>query len=185
MWAEKALTLMARSFRTAVAHGDDQQARGAMALAATVAGLGFGNAGVHIPHADAYPIAGQVREFHPRDYPDDEPLVPHGMAVALTAPEAFRFTFDAAPERHIRAARLLEPDAVMPDDPAALLPDVLRRLMRDIAMPPGIGAIGFGDNDVEDLVDGALKQQRLLATAPREVNADDLDAIFRRSMTLW
>ena len=83
-------------------------AREQMALAATFAGLGFGNAGVHIPHANAYPIAGRVRDYRPAGYPD-EPMVPHGMAVSLTAPEAFRFTFDAAPERHLHAARLLDP----------------------------------------------------------------------------
>ena len=66
MWAEKSLTLLAGSFRRAVRHGDDEQARGDMALAATFAGMGFGNAGVHIPHANAYPIAGQVKDFHPR-----------------------------------------------------------------------------------------------------------------------
>ena len=80
-------------------------------MAATFAGLGFGNAGVHIPHANAYPIAGRVRDYRPEGYPDDEPIVPHGMAVSLTAPEAFRFTFEAAPERHLQAARLLDPDA--------------------------------------------------------------------------
>jgi alcohol dehydrogenase class IV len=185
MWAEKALTLMATSFRRAVADGSDRSARGQMALAATFAGLGFGNAGVHIPHANAYPIAGQVRDFRPPDYPADEPLVPHGMAVSLTAPEAFRFTFDAAPERHLRAARLLEPDAAMPNDAAALLPGVVRRLMRDIGIPAGIGAVGFVDDDVDELVDGAMKQQRLLATAPCVVNPDDLGGIFRRSMSLW
>ena len=91
--------------------GDDRAARADMALAATFAGLGFGNAGVHIPHANAYPIAGRVRDFHPTDYPADDAMVPHGMAVSLTAPEAFRFTFDAAPERHLRAAELLAPGA--------------------------------------------------------------------------
>jgi hydroxyacid-oxoacid transhydrogenase len=156
-----------------------------MALAATFAGLGFGNAGVHIPHANAYPIAGQVRDFHPADYPAGEPLVPHGMAVSLTAAEAFRFTFPAAPDRHLRAARLLDPSAEVASDPAALLPDTLTRLMRDIGMPDGLAAVGFGDDDVDDLVEGALKQQRLLATAPRPVEADDLAAIFRCSMSLW
>ena len=65
---------------------------------------------MHIPHANAYPIAGRVKDFHPEGYPDDEPMVPHGMAVSLTAPEAFRWTFEAAPERHLRAAGLLAPD---------------------------------------------------------------------------
>jgi hydroxyacid-oxoacid transhydrogenase len=185
MWAEKALSLMSTSFRRAVTRGDDREARGSMALAATFAGLGFGNAGVHIPHANAYPIAGQVRDFQPADYPHDEAMVPHGMAVSLTAPESFRFTFDSAPERHIRAARLLDPAAEVPSDAAGLLPDVLVSLMRDIGIPPGVAAVGFDESDIDELVTGALKQQRLLATAPRGVNADDLGGIFRRSMSLW
>ncbi|HEV7194246.1 MAG TPA: hydroxyacid-oxoacid transhydrogenase [Jatrophihabitantaceae bacterium] len=185
MWAEKSLELLATSFRRAVLDGTDRAARGQMALAATFAGLGFGNAGVHIPHANAYPIAGQVRDYRPADYPQGEAMVPHGMAVSLTAPEAFRFTFAAAPDRHIRAARLLDPTAQTPNDAAGLLPDVLRRLMRDIGIPAGVAAVGFSDSDVDDLVEGAMKQQRLLATAPRSVNPDDLGGIFRRSMSLW
>ena len=110
MWSEKALSLLAGAFRTAVRDGSDAEAREQMAMAATFAGLGFGNAGVHIPHANAYPIAGRVRDYRPEGYPQDEPIVPHGMAVSLTAPEAFRFTFEAAPERHLKAARLLDPN---------------------------------------------------------------------------
>jgi alcohol dehydrogenase class IV len=185
MWSERALGLLATSFRRAVHDGDDLDARRNMALAATFAGLGFGNAGVHIPHANAYPIAGRVRGFQPPDYPGDEPMVPHGMAVSLTAPEAFRFTFPAAPDRHVRAARLLEPDAPTPTDDAALLPGVLTRLMRDIGIPDGVAAVGFGADDVDDLVEGALKQQRLLSIAPRMATAEDLAGIFRASMSLW
>jgi alcohol dehydrogenase class IV len=184
MWSEKAMSLLSSSFRRAVQHGDDATARREMALAATFAGLGFGNAGVHIPHANAYPIAGQVRDFHPSGYPDDEPMVPHGMAVSLTAPEAFRFTFEAAPERHLRAAALLAPQATLRDG-AAALPTVLTDLMRDIQIPAGVGAVGFFESDIDDLVEGALKQQRLLATAPRDVDADSLGEIFSRSMNLW
>jgi hydroxyacid-oxoacid transhydrogenase len=184
MWSERAMALLAGSFRQAVAHGDDLEARRDMALAATFAGLGFGNAGVHIPHANAYPIAGRVREFRPAGYPDDEPLVPHGMSVALTAPEAFRFTFPACPERHQRAARLLDP-AAEASDAAGLLPGVLVALMRDIGIPDGVAAVGFGAEDVPDLVAGALKQRRLLAIAPREPSPDDLAEIFAKSMSLW
>jgi alcohol dehydrogenase class IV len=185
MWSEKAMSLLAGSFRQAVRHGDDEQARADMALAATFAGMGFGNAGVHIPHANAYPIAGQVKDFHPKDYPADEPMVPHGMSVALTAPEAFRFTFEASPERHLRAAELLAPGAERPTKDAEFLPAVLADLMRDIEIPNGVGAVGFDEGDIPDLVEGALKQQRLLATCPREVTGDDLAGIFQRSLALW
>src|SRR3954452_11321248 len=185
MWSEKAMGLLATSFRTAVHHGDDEEAREQMALAATFAGMGFGNAGVHIPHANAYPIAGRVRDFHPDGYPDTEPMVPHGMAVSLTAPEAFRFTFEASPERHLRAAELLAPGATRPREDRDALPAVLADLMRDIAIPNGLGAVGYDAGDVDDLVEGTLKQQRLLATAPREASAEDLAGILHRSLELW
>ncbi|MGO9082662.1 MAG: hydroxyacid-oxoacid transhydrogenase [Streptosporangiaceae bacterium] len=185
MWSEKAMQLLATSFRTAVRHGDDEQARADMAIAATFAGMGFGNAGVHIPHANAYPIAGQVRGFHPKDYPQAEPMVPHGMSVSLTAPEAFRFTFEAAPERHLRAARLLAPAADQPASAAEFLPAVLIGLMRDIGIPNGVGAVGFTEADIPGLVEGTMKQQRLLATAPRAVTEDAAAGIFARSMELW
>jgi hydroxyacid-oxoacid transhydrogenase len=185
MWSEKAMGLLAGSFRKAVRDGDDHAARADMAIAATFAGMGFGNAGVHIPHANAYPIAGRVSGFHPQDYPADEPMVPHGMSVALTAPEAFRFTFDAAPARHVRAARLLAPDAEQPSDPAEFLPRVLTELMRDIGIPNGVAAVGYTAGDIPALVEGTLKQQRLLATCPKPVTGDDLGGIFERSMELW
>ncbi len=110
LWSERALALLAGAFRTAVHDGSDPVAREQMAMAATFAGLGFGNAGVHVPHANAYPIAGRVRDYRPQGYPAGKPIVPHGMAVSLTAPAAFRFTFPASPERHLAAARILDPD---------------------------------------------------------------------------
>ncbi len=185
MWSEKALTLMASSFRTAVNDGGNLAARTEVAMAATFAGLGFGNAGVHIPHANAYPIAGQVRGFRPADYDADHAMVPHGMAVSLTAPAAFRFTFDASPDRHVRAAELLSPGATRPDNAAEFLPQVLTELMRDVGIPAGIGAVGFDEGDIGSLVEGTMKQQRLLATAPVEVTEEDVATILDESIELW
>lgn len=182
-FAERALALLGGAFRRAVEDGTDRRARHDMALAATFAGLGFGNAGVHIPHANAYPIAGRAHGYHAPGYPGDEPLVPHGMAVALTAPEAFRFTYPTGPERHERAAALLEP-AGRSDGPDAL-PAVVARLMRDIGLPSGIGAVGFTEADVPDLVVGAMSQERLLAIAPRDVAPDDLATILSASLVNW
>lgn len=185
LWAEKALTLLARSFRTAVHDGGTLAARSDMMLAATFAGMGIGNAGVHIPHANAYPLAGMVRDFRPSGYPQDEAMLPHGMAVSLTAPEAFRFTFDAAPERHLRAAELLAPGSNEGTDPSQRLSAVLVDLQRDIGIPSGIGAVGYTESDVEALVGGAMKQQRLLSIAPRTPTEDDLAGILRGSFENW
>lgn len=185
IWIENTLPMLARSFRTAYSKGDDVAARTDMLQAALFAGMGFGNAGVHIPHACAYPIAGRVPSgYHPADYPEDEAMVPHGQAVVLTAPAAFKHTFASNPERHLRAAQLLDPSLV--DGPEEdRLPEAIRRLMRDTNSPNGLAAIGYTEADIDALVDGAMKQQRLLTIAPIQVDADVLGAVFRESISLW
>jgi hydroxyacid-oxoacid transhydrogenase len=182
---EKALPLLSRSFRRAVLTGHDLEARTDMLLAASFAGMGFGNAGVHLPHACAYPIAGRVATYRPPDYPQAEPMVPHGESVSLTAPEAFRFTFPTDPQRHLRAAELLDRRAGEIDDARERLPRAIMSLMRDTGIPSGITAVGLTHADIPDLVDGALKQQRILSMAPRDVTAEDLEVIFRNSMSNW
>jgi alcohol dehydrogenase class IV len=179
VWSAKALEYGGRFLRRAVA--GDTEARGAMMLAATMAGIGFGSAGVHIPHACAYPIAGAIRTYRPRGYPDDHPFVPHGQSVIVTAPAAFRFTYESAPERHHRVAALLS-GAPLADPGPDSLPDALRALMRDVGAPAGLAALGYGEDDIAALVQGALRQQRLLAVAPRAPDADDLAAILRASL---
>jgi alcohol dehydrogenase class IV len=183
-FCERALRIVGSSLRRAVLVGHDLQARTEMAMAATFAGMGFGNAGVHLPHACAYPIAGLVRDYHPDGYPGGHPLVPHGQSVAVTAPACFQFTFPAAPDRHLRAAELLgqgDPGG----DPRERLPQELVRLMRDLDVPSGIGALGYGEGDLDELVAGARKQERLLVIAPRDPGDEDLAAIFRGSLGNW
>jgi len=184
VWSAKALEFGGRYLRRAVADGDDVEARGFMMLAATMAGVGFGSAGVHIPHACAYPIASVKHEYRPAGYPDDHPFVPHGHSVIVTAPAAFRFTYDAMPERHIHVAELLAQEQI--EDPGPdTLPEVLRTLMHDVRAPRGVAELGYTEDDVPALVEGALKQQRLLAVAPKEVTADDLRHIIKASTSNW
>jgi alcohol dehydrogenase class IV len=179
VWSSRALELLGRWFRRAVDEPGDLEAREGMALAATFAGIGFGNAGVHLPHAFAYPIAGLVRDYRPAGYPDAEPLVPHGLAVVVTAPAAFRFTYATDPARHEQAARLLGGGSV---EGADALPDAITRLCRDVGAPLGLAEFGYGTQDVESIVEGALKQQRLLALSPRPVTPDDLTSIVQHSL---
>ena len=187
IWCEKAMELVARYLRRAVLNGLDLEARVNLALAANYAGIGFGNAGVHIPHALAYPIAGLVRDYVPSGYRTRHAMVPHGMAVILTAPAAFRFTYATAPDRHLRAAALMGPPVEGLDDRERreALPAALIALMRDTGIPNGLSAVGYGERDIAALVEGTLKQPRLLAGAPRPVGAIDLEWILRDSMQYW
>ena len=170
---ERAIELVGRNLRTAVAQGDDVDARTAMALASTIAGMAFSGAGVHVPHALAYPIASLGHGWQPPGY-GGAALVPHGFAVAVTAPAVFGFVADAVPERCEKAARLLDGG----DD----LSVSLRRLMEDVGAPTRLRDIGFEEDDLAALVPGALDQRRLLVGAPKQVGAAELDDLLRASL---
>jgi len=184
VWSAKALEYGGRFLRRAVADSDDLEARGMMMLAASMAGVGFGSAGVHIPHACAYPIASVKHEYQPPGYPDHHKFVPHGQSVIVTAPAAFRFTYEAMPDRHHRVATWLTGEPIADAGPDTL-PDVLRKLMQDIDAPRGIAELGYTEDDVPALVEGTMKQQRLLVGAPREVGETDIAHILNASMTNW
>jgi len=187
IWCEKAIEYVGRYLRRAVLNGHDLEARVHLALAANYAGIGFGNAGVHIPHAVAYPIAGLVRDYVPAGYRTQHPLVPHGVSVIVGAPAAFRFTYATAPERHLRAAELMGASAAGRGDAdrREALPRALLGLMRDVGIPNGLAGIGYGPHDVPALIEGTLKQPRLLSGAPRAVGAGELDWILRDAMQYW
>jgi hydroxyacid-oxoacid transhydrogenase len=184
LWSAKALELGGRYLRRAVEDPDDVEARGFMMLGASLAGVGFGSAGVHIPHACSYPIAAIKHEYKPEGYDVDEPLTPHGYSVIVTAPAAFRFTYDAAPDRHHRVAELLSGEPVRDGDENTL-PDVLVGLMKDVGAPSGVRELGYEEDEIDDIVDGAMKQQRLLVIAPTEVGPNELAGIVRESMDNW
>jgi hydroxyacid-oxoacid transhydrogenase len=187
MWCEKAIEYVGRYLRRAVLNGLDLEARLHLALAANYAGVGFGNAGVHIPHAVAYPIAGLVRDWVPPGYRTSHALVPHGVSVILTAPAVFRFTYPTAPERHVRAAELMgAPTAGLSErERREALPRALLALMQDVGIPNGLTAIRYGERDIPALIAGTLKQPRLLSGAPRSVGAEDLDFILHDALSLW
>ena len=178
VWSAQALAFGGRFLRRAVSDPDDTEARGRMMLAATMAGVGFGSAGVHVPHACAYPIAGMRHTYRAPGYP--RAFVPHGFSVIVTAPAAFRFTYDAMPEKHHEAARLLAGDDAG-DGPDAL-PDALLALMRSVDAPLDLATLGYTEADVPTLVEGALAQRRLLALAPVPTPPEALADVFRQSM---
>jgi hydroxyacid-oxoacid transhydrogenase len=187
IWAARALEMVAGNIVRAARDPEDDDARGQMLLAATFAGIGFGNAGVHLPHGMSYPVAGLVRDYRPADYPADHALVPHGMAVILNAPAVFRWTASANPARHLLAARLLgaDTDGVRPEDAGSVLADAIIGIMRELEMPSGLAAVGYGPEDVDALVAGTLPQHRVTKLSPRPADADDLRRLFLNAMSYW
>jgi hydroxyacid-oxoacid transhydrogenase len=187
IWCEKAIEYVGKYLRRGVLSGLDLEARVHLALAANYAGVGFGNAGVHIPHALAYPIAGLVRDYVPSGYRTTHALVPHGISVVVTAPATFRFTYATSPERHLRAAELMGVPTVGLSEHEAreALPNALLALMRDVGVPNGLGELGYGERDIPALLEGTLKQPRLLSGAPRTVGAAEITGILRDSLRCW
>ena len=185
--AFEALRLIGRYLVRAVQDAADTEARSEMMYAATLAGIAFGNAGCHLPHGMSYAVSGLVREYRAPHYPQDEPFIPHGMAVVLNAPSVYRFTASACPDRHLDGARLLGADvrgAVL-DDAGEILAAAIINFMRATNFPNGLGAVGFGGADVAQLVAGALPQRRVLANAPKAVTRDDLGKLFTDALAYW
>jgi hydroxyacid-oxoacid transhydrogenase len=187
IWASKAIELCSQYLVRAVHDPEDDEARSQMLLAAAIAGIGFGNAGVHLPHGMAYPVAGMVRDYYPEGYNSDHPMVPHGMAVIVNAPAVFRFTASTNPGLHLQAARMMGVDTrgATPEDAGELVAGALVDMMRQTGMPNGLADLGYSEADVDQLVEGTLPQHRVTKLSPRPASADDLRQLFLRSMRCW
>jgi hydroxyacid-oxoacid transhydrogenase len=186
VWALEALRILAECLPRVYADASDDEARGRMLLAASYAGIGFGNAGVHLPHAMAYPVAGQVERYAPAGYPRDHAMVPHGTSVIVHTPAVCRLTAPASPARHLEAARALGADVrdVAPDEAGDVLAERVLHFMRLTNQPMGIAAFGYEAADVPRLVDGTLVQARLLKLSPIDPTPDVLASLFQASLEL-
>jgi hydroxyacid-oxoacid transhydrogenase len=187
MWALQALRMVAQFLVRAVDDPADDEAREQMILAASYAGVGFGNAGVHLPHGMSYPVSGQVKDFHAPGYPNDHPLIPHGVSVILNAPAVFRFTAAANPLRHLQAAEALGANVAGATSAAAgdLLSDRITWFMQRLGVPNGLAAVGYTSADIPVLVEGTLPQHRVTKLSPRPAGPDELARLFEEAMVAW
>ncbi len=187
LWSAEAIRVAAKYLPRAVENPEDQEARGKMILMASYAGVGFGNAGLHLPHGMSYPVSGMVRDYHPPGYAVDEPLIPHGMSVVLNAPAAFRFTGPGCPERHLQAAEFLGANVSRAKlgDAGDILADQLIKYMQRLKIPNGLSAVGYTRADIPALVEGTLPQHRVTKLSPVPAGREQLTKLFENSMTIW
>lgn len=185
--AAEALRSIGKFLVRAVRDQADIEARTEMMYAGTLAGIAFGGSGCHIPHGMSYAVAGQVRNYHPPEYPQGKPMVPHGMAVILNAPSVYRWTAAGCPDRHLHGAECLGADlrGATQNDAGEVVAKRIVEMMRATLFPSGLAAIGFGDADANALAEGTTAQQRLLTNSPRPVDKDDLAGLFRGAMQYW
>jgi hydroxyacid-oxoacid transhydrogenase len=187
IWATRASEIVSRNILRVIENPADDEARSQMIIAATFAGIGFGNAGVHLPHGMSYPVSGMVREYIPEGYKSDHPIIPHGMSVILNAPAVFRFTAPANPERHLQAARMMGVDTsdAAKEDAGDILAGAIVSLMQKTGVPNGLAAVGYTAADVDRLVEGTLPQHRVISLSPRPFTPDDLKRLFLDSLRCW
>ncbi len=187
IWSLQALRIVATSLVRAVEDPGNDEARAQMILAASYAGVGFGNAGVHLPHGMSYPVSGHVKDYRAPGYSADHALVPHGVSVILNAPAVFRFTASASPARHLQAAEALGATVtgVHDADTGKLLADRITWFMERLRVPNGLKAVGYTISDIPALVEGTLPQHRVTKLSPRPAGPDELAALFEDAMVAW
>jgi hydroxyacid-oxoacid transhydrogenase len=187
VWALQAMRMVSHYLVRAVDDPSDDEARAQMLLAASYAGVGFGNAGVHLPHGMSYPVSGNVKGYFPPGYATDHPLVPHGVSVILNAPAVFRFTASANPGRHLQAAEALGADVsrARADDAGKVLSDRITWFMQRLRTPNGLRAIGYSSADIPALVKGTLPQHRVTHLSPRPAGPEELSVLFENAMVAW
>ena len=187
IWSSKAIQMLSANIVRVIEDPEDDEARSQMLLASAYAGIGFGNAGVHLPHGMSYPVSSMVRGYHPPGYPTDHAIIPHGMSVILNAPAVFRFTAAANPQRHLLGAQLMGVDirGVAEEDAGEVLAGAIIDLMKKTGVPNGLGAIGFTAADIPALVEGTLPQHRVTKLSPRPAGREELSAMFADAMGYW
>jgi len=183
----EAIRLIGANLVDAVNDADNTAAHEPLMFAGMLAGIGFGNAGCHVPHGMSYAVAGLVRDYRAPGWPSNQPMVPHGISVIVNAPAVFRVTGPACPERHMKAADAMGADVAgaKPEDAGRVLADRVIAMMKATGIPNGLRGVGYSEDDLDALTDRALPQKRLLDNAPLAIDRDALRGLFRDALSYW
>lgn len=183
--ATRALEIVGEFIERGVNDASDSEARDQLMWGATLAGMAFGNSGTHLPHGLSYGVTQLMHDITTDGYSVESPFIPHGISVIASAPAIFRYTAEAAPKRHLEAANSLGAKAwdAGEDEAGEVVAGRIIELMKNTAMPNGIGDLGFGEADVKPLAASAVRQVRAIANSPRETNLQDIENIYAAAIS--
>ncbi|PIC46262.1 hypothetical protein B9Z55_006011 [Caenorhabditis nigoni] len=188
VWSREALRIIGKYFRRSVFDPSDEEARTEMLKASSFAGIGFGNAGVHLCHGLSYPISSQAKGCVAHGYPQDKNLIPHGLSVMTTAVADFEFTTAACPDRHLVAAQTLGADIPNNADNEYIsrtLCDQLRGFMKDFGVPNGLKGMGFEYSDIDHLTEAASHSVPNIVISPKSTDRDIISKLYEKSLTVY
>jgi len=163
--AREAITLIGRFLRRAVKDGKDLEARDGMALAATLGGLAFSNAGVALVHAMEYPVGGAVH-------------VSHGAGNGLLLPYVMRFNLPARISAYAEVGHMLRSSGSQVDPLTApkhyhleaTADEAIReveKLRCDIGIPIYLRDLGVKQDMLPGFAAKAFAIKRLMRVNPR------------------
>lgn len=163
-----AITRIARSLRRAVNTGNDLEARGEMLLASYFAGMCITLSGTNAVHAMSYPLG---VKYH----------IPHGQSNAMLLPYVMEYNLSAMPEKTRNIAECFGYDTTNSKEPAeTYLIKELHALLEDLSIGTSLTAFGAKYTDLEDLVNSAYTNRRLMDNNPVELNEEQIGDIYLR-----
>jgi alcohol dehydrogenase len=168
--AIKAIELIAKYLRPAVANGSNLEARDKMAYAEYLAGMAFNNASLGYVHAMAHQLGGFYN-------------LPHGVCNAILLPEVSAFNKIACPERFADIAVALgeKIEGLSPVDAADVAVAAIRKLSKDVGIPQGLAGLGVKEGDF-DVMGTNAKKDACQFTNPRLATLDQVKGIFKAAL---
>ncbi len=166
--ALQAIRLISGSIRTAVADGENKEARMDMSYGSYLAGLSFFNAGVAGVHALAYPLGGQ---FH----------IAHGESNAVLLPYVMGYIRQSCEKRmkDILEAMGFSSSQLSQEEASFKCIEELKKLVKDVGIPLSLKEFGIQEDALDSLTDDGVKQKRILARSPMLLEREDIFAIYQ------
>jgi len=165
-----AIKLIGKYLRPAVANGN-REAMAYMAIAATMAGIGFSQNRLGIVHAISHPVTSYVG-------------TPHGVANAIILPYVMEYNKIGAGERIAEVGAALQPSPSGNGSHSAESGiDAVRQLSRDVGIPATLGDVGVTEEHVASIAMDAMKSRFNIAINPRRVTQPDIERVIRHAIS--